>query len=395
MRQELPTLTSMRGFAALIVAFFHARLVLFPQWRGSIASSTQFLEVGFIWVDLFFILSGFVMMHVYRNYFDGGTTQGNWRSFIWLRFSRIYPLFLATVLVLVLWESFKHVNNVSFYGGPLLGAWGINGISAFEGPFNRGDALLANLFLVQGISTHSSLTWNFPAWSLSVEWLSYILFPLIAAMLGKSAKRGFWLPLLMILVFFSMASQLGTVDLTNGLNALFRALCGFSIGMWMSLIVLPSVVKRFANNDITMFAIVAGILYLLHQGAAVQQAMIVYLLFAVLVLFGANQVERRSLFLAVFDNRATRFLGDISYSVYLWHAVVLLVGVDAIHYINPDITNWWYAQTSASALIGAMVGFAVVMIALSSLTYYGLERPMLKWLRHFSKKPSQLESVKA
>ncbi|WP_156168138.1 hypothetical protein [Grimontia sp. AD028] len=103
----------------------------------------------------------------------------------------------------------------------------------------------------------------------------------------------------------------------------------------MSLIVLPSVVKRIANNDITMFAIVAGIFYLLHQGAAVQQAMIIYLLFAVLVLFGANQVERRSLFLAVFDNRATRFLGDISYSVYLctpsscWWALTL--SITSIH----------------------------------------------------------------
>ncbi|WP_255350061.1 hypothetical protein [Grimontia sp. AD028] len=42
-----------------------------------------------------------------------------------------------------------------------------------------------------------------------------------------------------------------------------------------------------------------------------------------------------------------------------------------------------------------MVGFAVVMIALSSLTYYGLEKPVLKWLRQFSKKPSQLDPVKA
>lgn len=133
MRQELPMLTSIRGFAALIVSYFHARLVLFPQWKAGIAESTQFLEVGFIWVDLFFILSGYVMMHVYRESFQSEVTFAKWRGFMWLRFSRIYPLFLTTLLVLVLWESYKYLNAMYFYGGPLLGSWGMNGAPALKG----------------------------------------------------------------------------------------------------------------------------------------------------------------------------------------------------------------------------------------------------------------------
>lgn len=395
MRQELPLLTSIRGFAALIVSYFHARLVLFPQWKAGIAESTQFLEVGFIWVDLFFILSGYVMMHVYRESFQSEVTFAKWRRFMWLRFSRIYPLFLTTLLVLVLWESYKYLNAMYFYGGPLLGSWGLNGAPAFEGPFNHLGALLPNLFLVQGISTHSSLSWNFPGWSLSVEWLSYMLFPMIVALLGANAKRGMWLPLLMVVVFFSMANQFGTVDLTSGLNALFRALCGFSLGMWLCLIKLPNWVKRLANNDVVMFSVVAAIIYLLHLGSDVRMSMLVYLLFAILVLFGANQEARKSLFLSIFDNRFTRFLGDISYSVYLWHAVILLVGVEVMHQFMPNTLALWYQQTGTGYLVAALVGYGVLMVAVSSLTYYFLEKPVLKALRNAANKRKRLNTANA
>lgn len=129
----LPLLTPLRGFAALFVVLYHARLVLFPQWKSPIADYTYFLERGYIWVDLFFILSGYVMIHVYRNTFKDGVTLSNWRQFMWLRFSRIYPLFLITLLTLIAWESFKASEGILFYAGPLAESWGLAGQAPFEG----------------------------------------------------------------------------------------------------------------------------------------------------------------------------------------------------------------------------------------------------------------------
>ncbi|ALP42056.1 acyltransferase [Aeromonas schubertii] len=62
---QLLLLGPLRGFAACMVVLFHARLLLFPQWKESIAGATQLIENGYLWVDLFFILSGLVMAHVY------------------------------------------------------------------------------------------------------------------------------------------------------------------------------------------------------------------------------------------------------------------------------------------------------------------------------------------
>lgn len=69
MNQSLPLLTPLRGIAALMVVLFHARLLLFPQWMESIAGHTQLIENGYLWVDLFFILSGLVLAHVYGEAF--------------------------------------------------------------------------------------------------------------------------------------------------------------------------------------------------------------------------------------------------------------------------------------------------------------------------------------
>nr|WP_280174680.1 acyltransferase [Enterovibrio nigricans] len=342
---------------------------------------------------MFFILSGFVMMLVYRDSFTSGFSFKAWRQFMWLRFSRIYPLFLVTIAVLVLWETFKYFNAILFYGGPLLEYWGLSGIPAFQGPYNVPQTLMSNLFLLQSLEASSALTWNFPAWSLSVEWLSYMLFPVIVCMVPHGAKRGVWLPILMLFVLYSMATTHGTIDLTSGPQSLLRALCGFTLGMWLSMVNLPTFVKRLANNDVVMFSIVAAMIYLLHAGASIQQGVIVYALFGLLVLFGANQEKRRSLFLDTFDNRATRFLGDISYSLYLWHAVVLLVGVEVVNYLAPEFLSWWYEQTAGYYLALSMVLFTAFLITLSTLTYRFIERPALKALRRVGKnKQVELDS---
>lgn len=382
MRQELPLLTPLRGFAALIVAYFHARLVLFPQWRDSISAHTQFLEVGFIWVDLFFILSGYVMMHVYHRSLSGSLQFSQWRRFMWLRFSRIYPLYVTTLLILVGWESVKYLTGITFYGGPLLHEWGFTGIPAFQGPFNHLSALPANLFLLQSLG-NLSLSWNFPGWSLSVEWLCYMLFPLIIGLLPYGAKRNVWLPLLMLFVLYQMTLQVGTIDITSGPKALFRALCGFVTGMWLCQLSLPTWLKKLINHDSLLFGISAAIVYLLHLGPDLHLNIAVYLLFIALVLCAANQNPRKSWFIRLFDNRFTRFIGDISYSVYLWHAVILLVGVDALHHFYPAFVRWWYVQTTITALLGALGLFTVILIGLSTFSYRYLERPALRALRRW------------
>ena len=91
MNQSLPLLTPLRGIAALMVVLFHARLLLFPQWMESIAGHTQLIENGYLWVDLFFILSGLVLAHVYGEAFARSPRTISYGRFLWLRLTRVYP----------------------------------------------------------------------------------------------------------------------------------------------------------------------------------------------------------------------------------------------------------------------------------------------------------------
>ncbi|MEI8593687.1 acyltransferase family protein [Photobacterium sp. Hal280] len=109
--------------------------------------------------------------------------------------------------------------------------------------------------------------------------------------------------------------------------------------------------------------------------------MTTYVLFALLVLVAANQQNRSSLLLGLLDNKVTQFLGDISYSIYLWHSVLLLAGVEVIHHINPDWTVWWYAQTSLVTVLTGIFLFTAVLICVSTFSYYLFERPLMKWMR--------------
>ncbi|MGR5151008.1 acyltransferase family protein [Photobacterium swingsii] len=380
MQGQLPLLTAIRGFAAFFVALFHARLVLFPQWKEEIARTSQLLENSYLWVDIFFILSGFVMMHVYRGSFQQGCTMAKWRHFMWLRFSRIYPLFLTTLLLLLGWETTKHIYGIGFYGGELLNSWGLAGIPAFQGPFNTSDTLFANLFLLQSL-TNQSLSWNFPGWSLSVEWLCYMLFPIILALLSFNAKRSSWLPFLVFLLLYGLISTTGTIDLTSGIPAFLRGLCGFSLGAWLCLIRIPQNMKHLISNDIVLFTLAISLVVLLHHQLETGQILSVYLLFALLVFCGANHTQNTSLFMRLFDNKLTQYLGDISYSVYLWHSVLLLIGVEVIHQIAPDFTSWWYQQYSIGAFTLALALYTAVLLAISTASYHLLEKPALRQLR--------------
>ncbi|UTM59360.1 acyltransferase [Photobacterium sp. CCB-ST2H9] len=377
---QLPILTPIRGIAALIVAFFHARLILFPQWKEAIAGVTQFLENGYLWVDIFFMLSGFVMMHVYLPAFANGSNLPRWRAFLWLRFSRIYPLFFITFAVLFLWEYYKSQHQIGFYGGALFEAWGASGTPPFAGPFNRTEAILPNLLLLNGIGSQP-LSWNIAGWSLSIEWLCYLVFPLLVLAMRPSARRSAWVPFAVFMTVGTLVYLKGNLDITATYQAFLRGLCGFSFGMWLCRIQVSVRAKHWMNQDVLLVVLIAALMTVLHFSTTDSTTMITYVLFALLVLAGAHQVQRSSVMQSVLDNRITQYLGDISYSIYLWHTVILLAGVEIIHHINPDWTTWWYAQTDGPILITGILAFTVLLLAVSAMSYHLIERPVMKWLR--------------
>ena len=93
--QHIVALTPLRGLAALLVATFHYTLEM------ELEPYTFFLSNGYLWVDFFFVLSGFIMMHVYVDEFGKGVRPSGYRSFIVARLARIYPVHFVILLTFV------------------------------------------------------------------------------------------------------------------------------------------------------------------------------------------------------------------------------------------------------------------------------------------------------
>lgn len=94
-RPYLTTLTPLRGIAALLVVIFHSNLQTVPFMP---IDKPHFITSGWLWVDFFFVLSGFILAYVYTdNFKDSITTAGYWK-YIKSRFTRVYPLHFVTMI---------------------------------------------------------------------------------------------------------------------------------------------------------------------------------------------------------------------------------------------------------------------------------------------------------
>ncbi|MCX5744225.1 MAG: acyltransferase, partial [Proteobacteria bacterium] len=146
-RQPLDALTGMRGVASLWVLVFHLR-----PWLGLVGAADRFAQAGYLAVDVFFVLSGFVLAYQYRGL---GTRPRAWLAFWWRRVARIAPLHVAITLALV-----AVVVARGWWGQP---EYTVRG-------------LLAQLTFTQTWSAIDATSWNEPAWSVSAEWHAYLAF---------------------------------------------------------------------------------------------------------------------------------------------------------------------------------------------------------------------------
>ncbi len=386
MNQSLPLLTPLRGIAALMVVLFHARLLLFPQWMESIAGHTRLIENGYLWVDLFFILSGLVLAHVYGEAFARTPRTIGYGRFLWLRLTRVYPLYLVTLLLLVSWELYKAHHGIGFYAGPLFKMWEWEGMPPFGSPFTPAEALPSAFLLLQVVTDHG-LTWNFAAWSLSVEWISYLLFPLLIPLAVTRSRWSNLAPLLALTVLAFIVHSRGTLDVTSGALAIGRGVSEFVLGLWLQPKVKAARQWPMMQQDLPLLLAFVLPFALMQFTMTPLLTLLLISAYVLLIWIAAAQGDRQSPLLRLLDNRFTNWLGDLSYSIYLLHALVLLTGCELVHSLAPGLTAWWYNQTNPLLGVLATLLMLAVLIGLSALSYTLLERPLQRRLRRLGKAP--------
>lgn len=155
---DLPALTSVRFFLALGVVIFHYQL----QWPWDSTNDTGLLDRLRLGVDAFFILSGFVLTHAYREALE--TRRFNYGRFLVARFARVYP---------------AHIAILGFVGIMVAGALLVG--ATFDRTLYNPLGLLTTLLLVHAwFPELIKAEWNGPSWSLSAEWFAYLGFPAFA-----------------------------------------------------------------------------------------------------------------------------------------------------------------------------------------------------------------------
>src|SRR5246127_5651007 len=163
---EIKALTGLRIIAAVWVVLFHFQSLLRDAAPGFRDALTPVLNCGAQGVDLFFILSGFVLTWNYLDRMGGAWSTRATLHFLWLRLARVWPVYLVTLHLAALWAIFTlHVGHV-----PSPDAGQLTAISYVR------QILLVQLWFVPFFDNSS---WDGPAWSISAEWLAYLLFGLL------------------------------------------------------------------------------------------------------------------------------------------------------------------------------------------------------------------------
>ena len=344
--------SGLRGIAALLVVMYHAHfgaayLLPFEQ-------ATAIFQRSYLMVDLFFILSGFIISHVNRADRRHGYARGEVGDFLARRLIRIYPLLLFTLATLVLFR---------------LAAAALAIHSAETGWDRRSLVLLAAQFLMLNAWLPNNDGWNTASWSISAEMAAYLLFPLVVSLRARARMAARLLIILGALAFYGIvAAGSASLDIIAG-TAPLRCLAGFALGM-----LIYDARYRFAALPAALLAAmqIAAAAAILSLLAIPSNDVLIVAPFALLV---ASSWTDRGLAGPLLGNRLMLWLGDRSYSVYLNHLIVKAM----------LLVPWGFvARRTAPDPMLERAGFLLVYLAsvllVSHLTYRLIEIPARRWL---------------
>ncbi len=332
-----------RGLAALAVVLHHRGVhPKFPDLLNSIS------EYGHVGVSVFFVISGFVIYQAAERHFSGGY-RGAWR-FAWKRAKRIYPAFWMSLLLCLL------VSISPLMGYDLIPEstyhW-----TLYPPPFTAAD-ILSTATLTYNIPPFHFGPPNVVYWTLVVEQQFYIFIFLLILPFFKGARP--W-----IIVGSSV------VALAHGLNLLgIRTLSFYVLPRhWMEFLlgilayfIIARRVPRWVTTPIFAALVILGLLDTWSEGSLNYQRSVAASLFALLVLlaFPLNKwMTGAKIFYPL------RFLGTISYSLYLVHLAAF------------SINDTLFAGILRVGSLSAYFTGVLMALALATIFYWLFERPFI------------------
>lgn len=349
--QHLPALTSVRCVLALGVVLFHYQLNILPPD----ATGIGILERARLAVDVFFILSGFVLAHVYAD--QVGTGRYDHRRFLIARLARIYPAHIAMLAFMAV------VAGAGIVVGENLGAQG----------YTLGGFLTAGLLVHAWIPDSVGNEWNGPSWSLSAEWAAYLAFPIFMAVCWRMRTRPVWIIALAVALYAILNVAYGFINgelLTQAEipYGVLRIIPAFLLGIGLHRLGLglsptPLVAKAAAIFSAVVLAVLmqlqANEFVIVGAGACLVLAL------ALLSKAGAD---------GWLAHPALIEAGEASYALYLVHLPLLIVWKNAFGLMNGVDSGYRMELWEAAVLL-------VLTIIAAFALHVLWERPARRWVR--------------
>src|SRR5882757_982793 len=342
MAADIRALTGVRGVAAAVIVLYHFGDV---QLYGGGNIAYYRIPHGYLPVDLFFMLSGYVIGLTYKDAFGSGSLR-NFATFMLKRVARLYPAYLAIGLL--------YVAKI---------AAGLSGQDTLS-MFSASD-IVGNLLMMTGWGLYIHPLMGV-SWAASAEMGSYLLVPLLMLVTIRRSPLICGLTVVAALaaiyaVSISGRGSSGPLDVTNGNSfyPMLRAIAGFTLGL--AIFRFSGVLDRMSMTaqDVLLAAVLVAILITEILAAGDR---LLYLLFIPLV---AVLSRDGRLAQALFGNAIVYRLGIISYSIYLIHPLFVSFAVRAWRH---------FGQTEIAYLVASAVCFIVIWL-LSELSYRLIEMP--------------------
>ncbi len=359
-------LDSWRGICACLVAVFH-----FPAF--SHIYDLTFIRNSDLFVDFFFVLSGFIISYTYTQRL---TCFRDLQRFIFLRFFRLYPLHLFMLLLFV---QFKMFNSGE-----------ITYILTHE--TNNLYSIVSNLLLINGLNVHASLTWNVPSWSISTEIFTYLIFAVLVVM--APGRHRYWIGVLSVVSLVLLVTYHGWDIFATNDYGLLRCVYGFCTGVlvyrlyasaWMDRQFRPFVSAR---ADWVELICVSVVLLSVMTPVARSLSLLAPLMFAGIVLIFADEAGMLS---RILRRPGFLLIGTLSYSIYMTHyfiqLLIKLAGLTVQEAFGEPVftpvrgTDAWHLGLGTQPWHGdiAYIVMLSATVAFSRLVYCHIEEPARLW----------------
>ena len=300
-------LDAFRGLAALLVFLFHT-----PQL--SVLTNSAFIRGSGFFVDLFFVLSGFV---IYHNYKDKLSTFSSSKPFILKRIKRLVPLHVYTLLVLLILEIIKYVTS--------------NQINYSTVPFeaNTMASFWPQFFLLNSTPLFYGFNWNGPSWSISAEMITYFLFILTSLLCFRKKRLTLLISLSIVCLgylFFSLKDH--TYNITIDYKYSFiRGFIGFYFGIIIYsirhlLLNVLNKASKILGHLFEVLILIIVIYIICYVGYFKNYFFIIHMAFGLLILVFSME---KGIISELLKRHLFQKLGQWSYSIYLNHTLMIIL----------------------------------------------------------------------